>query len=123
MGKSCSQSYEDGSSNSTAFINNVNVSTGEISEITRVVEYLDGEPRLSPSGNKVAIGYGTVPMAGVVDVVMVNLSTKSQTLLTDSLQNARAVNGNIIRFRWVNDDAVLVDAQSGSTFSSFLIKS
>ena len=106
-------SYEDGSSNTTAFISNVNVSTGEVSEITRIVGYLDGEPRFSPSGSKVAIGYGNDPMNGVDDVMIVDLSTKSQTLLTGSLQNSRAVNGNIIRFRWVKDDAVLVDAQHG----------
>lgn len=121
-GKIVYSSYEDGSSSSEAFISSVNVSTGRVSEITRVVGYLDGEPSFSPSGSKVAIGYGTDPMDGVNDVMIVDLSTKSQTLLTDSLQNAQAVNGNIVRSRWVNDGALLVNAQHESAFSSFLIK-
>ncbi|MBA1334988.1 MAG: hypothetical protein HPY66_0610 [Firmicutes bacterium] len=121
-GKIAYSSYEDGSSNTTEFISSVNVSTGEVSEITKVVGYLDGEPRFSPSGNKIAIGYGTDPMVGVTDVMIIDLATMSQTLLTDSLQNPRAVNGNVIRFRWINDEAALVDAQRGREFSSFLIK-
>ncbi|BBH24740.1 hypothetical protein Back11_60850 [Paenibacillus baekrokdamisoli] len=122
-GKIVISSYNDGSSNSTAFISSVDVSTGRVSEISRVSGYLDGEPRFSPSGSKVAIDYGNDPMVGVDDVMIVDLSTKSQKLLSISSQNARAVNGNIIRFHWVNDYAVLVDAKHGSESSSFLVKS
>lgn len=115
-------SYEDGNSNSTTWINSIDVLTGKVTEIMSITGYLDGEPRFSPSGNKVAIGYGSDPMVGVVDVLIVDLSTKSQMLLTDSLKNTSAVKGNIIRFHWVNDDTVLVDAQQGSELSSFIIK-
>ncbi|WNS46248.1 hypothetical protein [Paenibacillus sp. MMS20-IR301] len=116
-------SYEEGSSNTTAFISSVNVSTGKVSEITRLSGYLDGEPRFSPSGSKVAVGYGEDPMVGVDDVMFVDLSTKSHDLLSNSLQNARAVKGHNARFLWIDDDAVLVDTQLGSETSSFLIKS
>ncbi|AIQ57667.1 hypothetical protein [Paenibacillus borealis] len=116
-------SYEEGSSNTTAFISSVNVSTGKVSEITSLSGYLDGEPRFSPSGSKVAVGYGEDPMVGVDDVMFVDLSTKSHDLLSSSLQNARAVKGTNARFLWIDDDAVLVDTQHGSEHSSFLIKS
>lgn len=110
-GKIVFSSYEDGSSSTSAYISNVNTLTGEVSEITSVVGYLDGEPRFSPSGVKIAIGYGTDPMTGVDNVMIVDLSAKSKALLTDSLQNARTVNGNITRFRWVDDNTVLIQAQ------------
>lgn len=122
-GKIVISSYDNGSSNSTAFISSVDASTGRISEISRVSGYLDGEPRFSPSGSKIAIGYGNDPMVGIDDVMIVDLSTNSQKLLSNSSQSARAVNGNIIRFQWVNDDEVLVNARYGSDSTSFMVKS
>ncbi|MOA61947.1 hypothetical protein D3C78_1872190 [compost metagenome] len=62
-------------------------------------------------------------MVGIDDVMIVDLSTNSQKLLSNSPQSARAVNGNIIRFQWVNDDEVLVNARNGSASSSFMVKS
>ncbi|PTQ57068.1 MAG: hypothetical protein BSOLF_2219 [Candidatus Carbobacillus altaicus] len=121
-GKITYSSYEDGSFSTTVFISSVNVSTGELSEIAKVVGYLDGEPHFSPSGNKIAIGYGADPMVGVTDVMIIDMATMSRTLLTDLLQNPRALNGNVIHFRWINDDEALVDLQRGLESSSFLIK-
>ena len=65
----------DDSSNTTACISNVDTVTGKVFEITEVSGYLDGEPAFSPSGNKVAVGYGSDPATGINDVVIVDLST------------------------------------------------
>jgi len=121
-GKIIFYSYEDGSSNSTVYISDVDISSGKIADGIKVTGYLDGEPQFSSSGKKVAIGYGNDAMKGVEDVVVVDLISKSQTLLTESLQNSQTVNGNIIRFRWIDDNMLHIDAQMGSDFSNYMIE-
>lgn len=113
-GKIIISSYNNGNSNTTAYINSVNMETGEISQITSVSGYLDGNPVFSPSGSKVAIGYGTDAMVGTDDVVIVDTDANSQALLTESLSTTRSsdlIGNNITRCLWINDDTVLVDVQ------------
>lgn len=107
-------SYNDGSSNTTAHISDVDNMTGALTEITQVSGYLDGNPQFSPSGNKVAIGYGTDAMVGVDDVMIVDLSTTAQTLLTDSIattRSAQTINSNVTGCLWIDDEALLVNTQ------------
>ena len=111
-------SYEDGSSDTTAYINRVDLSTGKVSPIAEVVGYLDGEPSFSPSGSMIAIGYGTDPMNGTDDVMIVDLATKTQSLLTQSMismQSAQITNKDIAHFLWIDDNTILVDEQSEIT--------
>ncbi|MGN7454307.1 hypothetical protein ACTHPH_05780 [Paenibacillus pasadenensis] len=122
-GKIVISSHEEGSSTSTATVSSVDLSKGILTEISEISGYLDGEPRFSPSGTQVAIGYGDDPSVGVEDVMMVELSTKTQKLLSSSLQNKRSVKGNIIRFQWLNDETAVVETQTGSSFSSAVVNS
>lgn len=114
-------SYNDGSSNTTAYISDVDNVTGAVTEITQVSGYLDGIPQFSPSGNKVAIGYGTDAMVGVDDVMIVDLSTTAQTLLTDSIATTRSVqtiNSNVTGCLWIDDEALLVNTQQENDLPS-----
>lgn len=117
-GKIVISSYEDGSSDTTTYIDNVNEVTGAMSEITKVSGYLDGEPQFAPSGNKLAIGYGTDAMVGVNDVMVVDVANNVQSLLTDSIPTAKGahtINSTITRCLWINDDTLLVDTQQENT--------
>lgn len=107
-------SYSDGSSDTTVCISDVDHVTGAVAEITRVSGYLDGTPQFSPSGEKIAIGYGTDAMDGVDDVIIVDISTKAQTLLGDLMAAAgstQAINGNVTSYFWINDNTLLVNTQ------------
>ena len=99
----------DDSSNSTACISNVDTLTGDVIEITEVSGYLDGEPTFSPSGNKVALGYGDDPTSGINDVVIVDLSADSQTFLTDLMPYTRSSAPDINRCLWIDEETVVVD--------------
>lgn len=113
-GKVIISSYREGSSDMTAYINNVDVDTGEMSEITRVQGYLDGEPDFSPSGSKIAIGYGTDAMMGTNDVMIVDTVANTQALLTEAMpvtRSSRTIDSNVTRCLWIDDDTVLVDVQ------------
>lgn len=111
-------SYSDGSSNSTVCISDVDNVAGAVTEITRVSGYLDGNPQFSPSGDKVAIGHGTDAMDGVDDVIIVDVSTTAQTLLSDSMATARStqtINSNVTSCLWINDNTMLVNTQQENT--------
>lgn len=113
-GKIIISSYNNGSSSTTAYINNVNMETGEMSQITSVSGYLDGEPDFSPSGSKIAIGYGKDAMMGTDDVVIIDTLDNSQTMLTEALPTTRSsstIDSSITRCLWIDDDTVLVDVQ------------
>lgn len=99
----------DDSSNSTACISNVDTLTGDVNEIAEVSGYLDGEPTFSPSGNKVALGYGDDPTSGINDVVIVDLSADSQTFLTDLMPYTRSSAPDINRCLWIDEETVVVD--------------
>ena len=113
-------SYADGTSDTTAYISHIEASTGSMTLITRVVGFL-GESRFSPSGKTVAIGYGTSPNAGVGDVMLVELATGTQKLLTASVQDANQIDGAIRRFQWGYDDMLIVTAQSESDSRTYII--
>lgn len=55
-GKIVITSYQNESTTTTAYINQVNIDTGEMTEISRVRGYLSGEPVFSPTGSKIALG-------------------------------------------------------------------
>lgn len=114
-------SYPEGSSTTTAFVSRVDLETGRLTPVTEVVGYLDGEPRLSKSGKTAAIGYGTDPMVGVVDVMLVDLSSGEQTLLTALLAGEQQIDGLIRHFRWAADDTLVIDVQTGSNFQSYML--
>ena len=115
-------SYADGTSETSAYISRIDTSTGAMTLITKVVGYLGGaEPRFSPSGKTVAIGYGTKPMVGVVDIMLVNLATGTQKLLTASVEGANQIEGEITKCQWAYNDTLIVTAQNGNEWRTYII--
>ena len=114
-------SYQEGSSDVTMFISSIDKLTGVVADISKVIGYLDGEPRFSPDGNRIAICYGSDPMAGVVDVIIVDVSTKSQVLLTSLIKTNNHEYGNITYFRWVNPNIAVFECQRSNEFSANLV--
>lgn len=107
-------SYENGSSRSTAYINEVDLNTGEMSEITSVSGYLDGEPDFSPSGKKLAIGCGEDALTGIDDVVIVNTNTGNQMMLSDTAQvtrRSREASNIITNCLWLGEETLLLNTQ------------
>lgn len=120
-GKIVISSYSDGDSDTTAYVNNVNIETGKMSEIARVSGYLNGEPQFSPSGNKIAFGYGNDAMMGTDDVMIVDTVAHGQTLLSEMMSETRSISpidSIITRCLWVNDDTVLVEVQKENDLPS-----
>ena len=114
-------SYSNGSSDTTAYISSIDVSTGKLTPITKVVGYLSNEPRFSLSGKTAAIGYGTDPMVGTTDVMLVNLETGTQKLLTASVANSQDIDGMIRNYQWAHNDTIIVNAQRESESHIYLI--
>ena len=113
-GKVVVTSYQDGSTITTAYINQVNLDTGEMTELSRVSGYLSGEPEFSPSGNKIALGYGSDAMTGINDVVIVDAISKTHSRVSESLltaQSANPISSNVTRYLWLNEDTVLTNVQ------------
>ena len=118
-GKLIFSSYVSGTSDNTVYIDRVNMQTGAVTEITHVSGYLDGEPLFSPSGNKVAVGYGIDAEMGIQDVLIIDTIKRDQFFLwgglwretaTEGSENARS-GKSIEEFLWISDEAVLFNAQ------------
>jgi len=114
-------SYVDGTSDTTAYISRIDASTGLMTLITKVVGYLGSETQFSPSGKIMAIGYGSDPMAGTDDVMLVDLATGIQKLLTASVENANLIDGLIRSYRWTCNDTLIITAQKESEFSTYVV--
>lgn len=108
--------YSDSSSNTTAVINQVNVTTGSLIESTRISGYLNVEPKFSTSG-KIAIGCGTDPDVGINDVMIIDPQLKEEKLLSE--YNAD-ISGNLNEFQWINDDILMFESQQTDSVSKIL---
>lgn len=115
-------SYKDTDSKTTAFINHVDATTGELTLITKVSGFLAGES-FSPSGNIYALGYGSDPMKGIEDVMLIDLTDGSQKLLARSLKNAKQVGSWINNFIWAYDETLIISAQDKNESNAYLILS
>ncbi len=117
-------SYAEGSSDTTAFIADIDLKTGGQAPIASVKGYLECNPQFSSSGEILAIGYGSDPMLGVDDAVLVSLADGSQKRLSSSLSMLKRNGfGRIRGVQWVGDNNFIITSQSGSEMHDYLIVS
>lgn len=116
--------YQDDSSISTAHICSVDLDSGNLTDISNVSGYLCGEPVFSPSGNKLAFGYGTDGLTGKSDVMIVDTESNSQYLTSQApammaTNNANDYNNTLVSdFLWLDESAIMISLQEENDFSS-----
>ena len=77
----------------------------------RLICYLAGEFAFSPSGSKLAIGYGEDAMRGTNDAVIVDVAANKHSRASERIGNNGSL-GNIVRgYLWLDDDTLLLHVQ------------
>lgn len=110
-GKLIYTTYQDGSSTSTAYINDLDSETGKLREITSVRGYLDGTPSFSMSGAKLAISYGENADIGMNDIKIVDALNGTAISLNETTQvgqSVQAATNSAVRGFWLNEDTMLI---------------
>lgn len=110
-GKLIYTTYQDGSSTSTAYINDLDSETGKLREITSVRGYLDGTPSFSMSGAKLAISYGENADIGMNDIKIVDALNGRAISLNETTQvgqSVQAATNSAVRGFWLNEDTMLI---------------
>lgn len=110
-GKLIYTTYQDGSSTSTAYINDLDSETGKLREITSVRGYLDGTPSFSMSGAKLAISYGENADIGMNDIKIVDALNGTAISLNETTQvgqSVQAATNSAVHGFWLNEDTMLI---------------
>lgn len=126
-GKFVYTGYPDGSSISTAYIGELNTITGKIKPITTITGYLDADVSFTPSGNKIAIGYGEEPANGINDIVVVDFTNNTGKRTENSAEKFNIINTEkkkvINKYLWFDEDAIFVNGVTNNNNAKVIDRS